>query len=92
MSINAATGEITSRDKDGKATVGHLDLAPDLANGLPLILLLNLDPSAPPTKLSMVAPTAKPRLAHLLLAGEGKIRSPSAASVARPRTSASRSN
>jgi hypothetical protein len=72
MSINAATGEIISQDKDGKATNDHLDLAPDVANGLPLILLLNLDPAAPPTKLSMVAPTAKPRLVHLILAGEGE--------------------
>ncbi len=72
MSINAATGEIVSHDKDGKATEDHLDLAPDVANGLPLILLLNLDPSTPPTTLSMVAPTAKPRLVHLLLAGEGE--------------------
>jgi hypothetical protein len=70
--INAATGEVISRDNDGKATEDHLDLPADIANGLPLILLLNLDPSAPPTRLSMIAPTAKPRLVHLLLAGEGE--------------------
>jgi hypothetical protein len=72
MFIDAATGQVTSRDKDGKTTQEHLDLAPDIANGLLLILLLNLDPSAPATKLSMVAPTAKPRLVHLFLAGEGE--------------------
>jgi hypothetical protein len=72
MFIDAATGQVTSRDKDGKTTQEHLDLDPDIANGLPIILLLNLDPSAPPTKLSMVAPTAKPRLVHLLLAGESE--------------------
>jgi hypothetical protein len=70
MLINAATGQITSRDKDGKTTQDHFDLAPDVANGLPLVLLLNLDPTAPPTRLSMIAPTARPRLVHILLAGE----------------------
>jgi hypothetical protein len=72
MLIDATTGQITSRDKDGKTIQNHLDLDPDIANGLPLVLLLNLDPSAPPTRLSMVAPTAKPRLVHLLVAGEGE--------------------
>jgi hypothetical protein len=67
LSVNAATGQITSRDKDGKITQDHFDLAPDVSNGLPLILLLNLDPSAPPTRLSMVAPTSKPRLVHLVI-------------------------
>lgn len=72
MFIDAGTGQITSHDKNGKTIQDHLDLAPDLANGLPLILLLNLDPAAPPTRLSMIAPTEKPRLVHLLLAGEGE--------------------
>jgi hypothetical protein len=72
MVIDAATGQITSRDKDGKTTQDHLDLPPDIANGLPLTLLLNLDPGAPPTRLSMIAPTEKPRLIHLLVAGEGE--------------------
>jgi hypothetical protein len=72
MLIDATTGQITSRDKDGKTAQNHLDLSPDIANGLPLTLLLNLDPSAPPTRLSMIAPTAKPRLIHILLAGEGQ--------------------
>jgi hypothetical protein len=72
MLIDAATGQVTSRDKDGKSTQDHLDLPADIANGLPLILLLNLDPAAPPTRLSMIAPTEKPRLVHLLVAGEGE--------------------
>ena len=72
MTIDAASGQITSRDKDGKTHPDHLDLPPDVANGLPLVLLLNLDPAAPPTRLSMVAPTSKPRLVHILIAGEGE--------------------
>jgi hypothetical protein len=72
MLINAQTGQVTSIDKDGKTTQEHFDLDPDIANGLLLALLLNLDPAAPPTRLSMIAPTAKPRLVHILIAGEGE--------------------
>jgi hypothetical protein len=72
MFIDATTGQVTSRDKDGKTIQDHLDLPADLANGLQLTLLLNLDPAAPPTRLSMIAPTEKPRLVHLLVAGEGE--------------------
>jgi len=70
--IDATTGQITSRDKDGKTTQDHLDLPADIANGLPLVLLLNLDSAASPTRLSMIAPAEKPRLIHLLVAGEGE--------------------
>jgi hypothetical protein len=72
MTVDAVLGQVTSVDKDGKAVQEHFDLEPDVCNGLPLILLLNLDPAAPPTKLAMVAPTVKPRLVHVLLAGEGE--------------------
>jgi hypothetical protein len=72
MSIDAATGQVTSCDKDGKTIQDHFDHASDLANGLPLVFLQNLDPAAPPTRLSMIAPSEKPRLIHLLIAGEGE--------------------
>jgi hypothetical protein len=72
MRIDAIAGQITSRDKDGKSTQTHLDLPADIANGLPLTLLLNLDPADPPTRLSMIAPAEKPRLIHLLVVGEGE--------------------
>jgi hypothetical protein len=71
MLIDAATGQITTHDRDGKVAVDHLDLSPDICNGLPLTLLLNLDPAAPPTRLPMVAPTSKPRLIHIVIASEG---------------------
>ena len=70
--IDASTGQITSRDKDGKIIQEHLDLEPDICNGLLVTLLLNLDPTAPSTRLSMVAPTEKPRLVHLAIASEGE--------------------
>jgi hypothetical protein len=63
--IDAITGQITSRNKDGKTTKERLDLPSDLSNGLPPNLLMNILPSAPETKLAFVAPTAKPRLIHV---------------------------
>jgi hypothetical protein len=72
MLVEAATGKITSHDKDGKTIQDHFDLAPDVCNGLPLVLLLNLDPTGPPTRLSVVAPTPKPRLVHVLVTPESE--------------------
>jgi hypothetical protein len=73
VTIDAATGQITSRDKDGKERQDHLDLEPDVANGLPSSLLMNLDPAAPETRVSYVAPTAKPRLIHLSIKSGGEV-------------------
>ena len=71
MLVDAASGQVTYRDKDGKAAQDHLSLPPDLCNGLPLTLLLNLDPAKPPVRLPMVAPTAKPRLIHVVMTADG---------------------
>jgi hypothetical protein len=60
--IDAVTGKITSHSEEGKTTQDHLDLPFDVSNGLPPNLLLNFLSSTPETKLSFVAPTAKPRL------------------------------
>ncbi|MGI8959239.1 MAG: hypothetical protein ACR2IV_05685 [Bryobacteraceae bacterium] len=65
--INALTGQITSHTKEGKIRHDHLDLPPDVSNGLPPNLLMNVLPSAPETRLSFVAPTEKPRLIHVLI-------------------------
>jgi hypothetical protein len=70
--VNAGTGEVISRDKDGKLTEDHLNLDPDVCNGLPMTLLLNLDPASPQIRLSMVAPTTKPRLVHLVVTPDGE--------------------
>ena len=69
--IDAATGQITSKTEDGKTIVEHLDLPPDVSNGLPPNLLLNILPSTPETKLSYVAPGAKPRLIQLSIKPSG---------------------
>ena len=71
--IDALTGQITSRAKDGKMRQDHLDLPPDVSNGLPPNLLMNVLPSIPETKISFVAPTAKPRLIHLSIKPAGDV-------------------
>jgi len=71
--IDALTGQITYRTKDGKLTQTHLDLPPDVSNGLPPNLLMNLLPSIPETKLSFVAPTEKPRLIHISIKPAGNV-------------------
>jgi hypothetical protein len=72
MLVDAATGQVTSQDKDGKTAQIHFDLGPDICNGLPLVLLLSLDPKGPPTRLSMVVPAAKPRLIHIVVIPESE--------------------
>ncbi len=51
--INALTGQITSHTKEGKTRQDHLDLPPDVSNGLPPNLLMNVLPSAPETRLPL---------------------------------------
>ena len=71
--INVATGEIAYKDKDGQPARDHLDLPPDVSNGLPPNLLLNILPSTPVTTISFVAPTAKPRLIHISIKPVGEV-------------------
>jgi hypothetical protein len=71
LQIEVANGQVTVRDKDGKAKEEHMDLPPDLSNGLPLILLLNLD-RADSVRLPMIVATPKPRLVHLAIMPEGE--------------------
>jgi hypothetical protein len=52
----------------------HLDLPPDLANGLIPVMLKNVRSTAPPKTLSLVAATPKPRLVKLSIVSSGKER------------------
>jgi hypothetical protein len=72
MFIDARSGQITSRDKNQKTTQDHLDLGSDICNGILLALLLNIDPTTTPIRLSMVVPTSKPRLVHIVIAADGE--------------------
>jgi hypothetical protein len=71
--IDAVTGQITSRSKDTKVRQDHLDLPPDVSNGLPPNLLMNILPTTTETKLSFVAPTEKPRLIQVSIKPAGEV-------------------
>jgi hypothetical protein len=75
MSIDAGAGVVTVRYSDDgkeKSEAKHLDLPPDLANGLVPTLLKNVDRSAPPRSLSYVVATPAPRLIKLAIAAAGQ--------------------
>jgi hypothetical protein len=75
VSIDASTGQVTVRSTEGgkeKVEKDHLNLPPDLANGLILTLLKNIRPDAPETKVSYVAATPKPRLVKLAITHQGE--------------------
>jgi hypothetical protein len=76
VSIVASTGQVTVQytDDDGKEKTAseRMKLPPDLANGLVLILLKNLEPGAPQLEVSMVVATPKPRLVRLAISNQGK--------------------
>jgi hypothetical protein len=70
-SINASTGQVTVRytDDDGKEKLltERLKLPPDVANGVVLTLIKNIQPGVPRTTVSMVAAAPKPRLVKLVI-------------------------
>jgi len=66
--IDATSGNITVRSTEKgkeKVLIKHLELPPDVANGMIMILAKNLDPSAPVTSVSMVAVSTSPRVVKL---------------------------
>jgi len=71
LSIDAHSGQVTVRstDKEGKEEVKteHMDLPPDLANGMTLSLLKNLPVGGGETKVSMLAATPKLRTVRLAI-------------------------
>jgi hypothetical protein len=76
MLIDARSGQVTVRStgKDGKEEVktDHLDLPPDLANGIVPIVIGNMPADAPETKVSMIVATPKPRLVKLAISSVGE--------------------
>jgi len=71
VEVDTTTGTVTSRsvDKDGKEKVEteHMDLPPDLSNGLVAVSLLNVPPNVAPFKISMLAASGKGRLVKLAI-------------------------
>jgi hypothetical protein len=76
LMIDAHSGQVIIRStgKDGKEEVktDHLDLPPDLANGMVPIVVENLRPDAPETKVSLLVATPKPRLVKLAISSRGE--------------------
>ena len=75
LRIDAPSGQVTVHyTEDGKERVvtQHLDLPPDLANGMIPTLLQNIPANAPALKVSMLAATPKPRLVKLAITNDGE--------------------
>ncbi len=73
--INATTGQVTVHSGDKgreKLETDHLDLAPDVANGILLSVLKNVSPDKKETKVSYVGADPKPRLVHLSIVPNGE--------------------
>lgn len=75
LTINAPTGQVTVTyvdDKgDPKTESKHMDLPPDLANGIVPVLLKNLPPGSQSATESMVVASPKPMLIKLQIHPEG---------------------
>ena len=75
LMVTASTGTATARytEADGKTGVQtvHIDLPPDVANGMVPVLLKNLAPGASLTA-SMVVATPKPQLVKLAIRPDGE--------------------
>lgn len=75
MSFDSASGQVTVRyaERDGnqKVAAEHMDLQPDVANGMIFTLLKNIPPDGGPITVSMVAATPKPRLVKLAISPQG---------------------
>jgi hypothetical protein len=76
VSIDASTGRVTvhTTGDDGKEEVltERLKMPPDVANGMVLTLLKNIQPDASQMKVSMVAAAPKPRLVKLAITPRGE--------------------
>jgi hypothetical protein len=75
MTIDRPAGHVVVRYKnehgEEKVEDEHMDLPPDLANGLIITLLKNVRPDALPPSVSLVAATPKPRLVKVTMAVAG---------------------
>jgi hypothetical protein len=73
--VNGSTGEATVTYTEGgkeKTETERLQLPPDVANGIVLVLLKNIRPDTPEIKLSMVVATPKPKLVRLGITPQGE--------------------
>jgi len=72
--VDATTGQFVNKNTDDgkeKEVKEKLSLPPDVANGLILTLLKNIQSKTPSTTVSMVAATPKPKLVKLVITPRG---------------------
>ena len=76
MTIDTSTGQVTVRStgKDGKDEVktDHVDLPPDLANGMVPLVVESMRADAPETTVSMLVASPKPRVVKLVISKSGE--------------------
>jgi hypothetical protein len=75
MTISRAKGRVIVRyadDGQQKVADEQMELAPDLANGMILTLMKNVEPTQSAIKISMIATTPKPRLVKLAITNVGE--------------------
>jgi hypothetical protein len=74
IDVSSGMVTVTSADDKGieKMTSDHLDLPPDLANGLVTTILKNMPPDIKQAKVSMLAANPKPRLVKLAITPQGE--------------------
>jgi hypothetical protein len=74
VSIEAASGTVSTRHPDGRTETTHLDMPADVYNGLASTLLMNIEPSVPETRIAIVVPLSTPRIAHLSMKNGGEVK------------------
>lgn len=75
ITFDAATGMVTTREmKDGKeqSKTEHMDLPPNLVNGLISSILESFPPEAPEMRVSYLTASPKPRVVTLVIKPDGK--------------------
>ena len=71
--IEMTSGDVTFTSQDGSTSKQHMDLPPDVSNGLAPNLLLNILPSTPETKVTYLVPGKKPRIIRLSIKPMGTL-------------------
>jgi hypothetical protein len=75
ITIDIPSQQVTIRDlsKANEAPrIEHMDLPPDLANGVIFFLIMNLPPDAPKIQFPYLSPSLKPRMVKLAVEAQGK--------------------
>jgi hypothetical protein len=70
--VDARKGLVISSGPDGRRTQVHLDMPPDVYNGMATSLLMNVLPSTPETTIALVVPGTTPRIVHLSMKPAGE--------------------